>query len=561
MFQENNQTDFYLNQTLKKRYQLKTFINKGRLGRVYQAENIETGGRVAVKLLFQPLLNAEMQQAFEQSAEKWLEIGSKSLYVVRLVDYGVNAIEQPYYVMEYLSGRSLKEFLDAKPLPLHQFIQLTCQICLGLKLGHETKYSERQSNPVIHGDINPNNVFIDVEQKNIGVAKLLDFGTAQFLNTNSSIEQSIYYIGRLPYSSPERLEGEEFSCLSDIYSLGVTMFEMISGRRPWQVNSNSLISWYQAHKNSVPTPFKDIDRSLTIPSSIQELIMSCLAKKPSDRPQSINEIIQTLKQLPSGSSQKNPKQVSSAKPLEVDSRNFEEINILIPSYLSATKPIIQQKLLPLSSLVTLAGKESIWPVEKPTLQIVFPSVFKAGKENLLSLWAMLPKQRIEDHLSPRVVNYFAFLQNPHPMVLWVTLLYHPQHLPCWFPCFLDLKTFLGQKHLYFLSETEYYPLLLFKIETPHKCINAIKVSISPEQRSLFKEWLTTSQTIHSIQEEKASKKLLKAQYELWKSPIIRKLESREEVSQPDITNWKEYESVETFSQKTEEIIEEVKWID
>lgn len=561
MLKNNNHSDFYINQILKNRYQLKSLIGKGGLTRVYQAENVEIGGIVAVKLLLQPLLNIKMHQAFEQSAEKWVELGSKTLHIVRLIDYGVNEIEQPYYVMEYLPGKSLNEFLDGKPLPLSQFIQLSHQICLGLKLAHNGRNNESENNPIIHGDVSPNNIFIHLEQNFIKVAKLLDFGTAQVLNINRSRKQSLYYVGRLPYSAPERLEGEEFSCLSDIYSLGVTMFEMISGRQPWQVKSDSFISWYQAHKNLLPTAFKEIDRTLTIPSSLQDMIMACLEKRPSDRPQSIGEIIKTLKQLQSAAYKESSPKVSPAKPPVENKRDFEKIDIPIPSYIAATKPIIQHKLLPLSPIVTSVCKESRWPVEKPILQIVFPNAFKADEENLLSLWAMLPKQRIENHLSPKVVNYFAFLQNPHPMVLWVTLLYHPKHLPCWFPCFLDMKSFIGQKHLYFLSETEYYPLLLFKIETPNKCINTIKVNIFSEERSLFKEWLRTSQTTHSTQEEKASKKLLKAQYELWKSQIIRKLESVPDTSQPERNNGDEYETLESFSQMKEEVIEEVKWID
>ncbi|QXE22615.1 serine/threonine protein kinase [Richelia sinica FACHB-800] len=107
-------------------------------------------------------------------------------------------------------------------------------------------------------------------------------------------DQTKFYLGTLAYSSPEQIEGKELDNRSDIYSFGVMMFEMLTSKMPLVVSANSFGAWYKAHQFEKPRSFEEVAPNLQIPKPIQDLVMSCLAKKPAERPQSIREIINVL---------------------------------------------------------------------------------------------------------------------------------------------------------------------------------------------------------------------------------------------------------------------------
>ena len=103
------------------------------------------------------------------------------------------------------------------------------------------------------------------------------------------------FIGSLPYCSPEHMEGRKLMDVrSDIYSLGILMFEMLTGKNPFQIKSHSFSNWYQAHRFQEPIAFEEVIPDIKIPSGLKKLVLSCLAKEVSDRPQSIDEILEYL---------------------------------------------------------------------------------------------------------------------------------------------------------------------------------------------------------------------------------------------------------------------------
>ncbi|MBF2007299.1 MAG: serine/threonine protein kinase, partial [Chlorogloeopsis fritschii C42_A2020_084] len=214
---------------LSNRYQLQEIIGTGAMGRVYRAKDILLGGvPVAVKFLALSVQNNKMrlQERFEREAKTCALLGQKSIHVVRVMDYGVDANNTPFYVMEYLQGISLSDVIRKQHLTLPRFLSFIRQISLGLQSAHDGIMVDGKICPIIHRDIKPSNMLV-IQDASFGeLVKVLDFGIAKLLQADSNYTN--YYLGTLAYSSPEQMDGKELDNRSDIYSLGVMMFEMLT---------------------------------------------------------------------------------------------------------------------------------------------------------------------------------------------------------------------------------------------------------------------------------------------------------------------------------------------
>jgi len=477
-------TDPNVGRLLTKRYQIQELIGTGAMSRVYRANDILLGGvPVAIKFLALSIQNQKirLQERFEQEAKICAQLGQKSIHIVRVMDYGVDELGTPFYVMEYLQGKSLSHIIRLQPLSLARFLDLARQISLGLQCAHQGIAVEGEICPIIHRDIKPNNMLV-IQDSSFGeLVKILDFGIAKLLQVDS--KQTNYYLGTLAYSSPEQMEGKELDCRSDIYSLGVMMFEMLTGKMPLEANTHSFGEWYKMHHFQPPRSFNSVDPRLKIPESVGTLVMSCLAKESGDRPQSITEILQAL--------------------VSLEQRYKTE------------------------ALVAQHSKTELisWPKDKPIADIVFPAPISTNQEVLAALWAMLPQQEIQKRLQSTRYNQFLFTTSPHPMMLWITVLYNHQHGAKWLPCYLDMKTHSAQEIARLLGEMGYYQLLLFAREETHRVCATLLLTIAPAQCQELQHWIMTSQIVVSAAEPQSSKNLLKQEFENIKPQILMKLEA------------------------------------
>jgi serine/threonine protein kinase len=225
-----NQSAFasrYSTELLANRYQLKQLIGSGGMGEVFLAEDILLGGiPVAIKFLSQSFANSKIKQDFVREAHMSAGLSQKSLHIVRAYDYGVSQEGKPFYVMEYLNGKSLKDLI---PMHLPKFKTLLRQICLGLHCAHQGMNIDGKIYPLVHRDIKPANILVVPDPILGQLVKILDFGIAKFINYTDPVNTNNGFNGTLPYCSPEQLEGGELDSRSDIYSLGVMMFEMLTG--------------------------------------------------------------------------------------------------------------------------------------------------------------------------------------------------------------------------------------------------------------------------------------------------------------------------------------------
>ncbi|HEY9668113.1 MAG TPA: serine/threonine-protein kinase, partial [Coleofasciculaceae cyanobacterium] len=427
-------TDPNYGRLLANRYQLVKLIGKGAMGRVYQAKDMLLGGvTVAVKFISQALLTKKMRDRFYREATICAMLGERNHHIVRVRDYGVDENEVSFYVMEYLEGESLSEIIRQQPLSLPRFLNISRQICLGLQSAHRGIVIDGQLSPIIHRDIKPSNILvIQREEESLGeLVKILDFGIAKLLQSDSA--QTHSFMGTLAYCSPEQMEGKELDKRSDIYSLGVMMFEMLTGEMPILGETNSFGSWYKAHHYAPPRTFESVNPDLKLPNPLKNLVLSCLAKDPSNRPQGAEEVLRSLKSI---------------------EESLKRAQELVGEWEDKIKPPLAEKQRQARELsadeICLATS---WPKNKPLATIVFPHILKANKEFLATLWVMLDKKDIQNRLISTRYNQFLFLPSPHPIVLWLTALHNREYGARWFPCYLDLKTDLGQKIVRLLGES------------------------------------------------------------------------------------------------------------
>ena len=482
---------------LANRYQILELIAKGGMGEVFLAEDILLGGiPVAVKFLSQTVSTPKMKQDFIHEALMSAALSQKSLHIVRAHDYGVSEAGKPFYVMEYLKGKSLKDLI---PMPLPNFLTLTRQICLGLNCAHQGINFEGQIYPLVHRDIKPANILVVPDPILGQLVKILDFGIAKFVNYASTFSTNKGFNGTLPYSSPEQLEGGELDSRSDIYSLGVVMFEMLTGAKPWQPETNLFGAWYKAHHFEAPQAIANVNPQLKLPQQLNDLIMACLEKTPSDRPQNMEEILQVL----------------------------NSVDKSITSGYSATPAPESTPKTPVVSGLPLAIEKKCWkltwPKNKPIQEIVFPQTLDIAPKSVTTICLMLPEEEIHKRAVCQIRNQFIWITDPHPMLLWVTLLYTPALGLKWLPCYLNMQNPQNHQLVYALAEHERYPVVCFTLEAPHDCANVLSSYIDFNRRQMLKTWVEQSKSLPPSAKAHLSKNLLKEQYKQMQAQILQQM--------------------------------------
>lgn len=291
---------------IAQRYRLTQHISGGGMGAVFKGEDTQLFGRpVAIKFLHQNLLgedplHQQLRKRFQEEARVSTLLGEHPR-IINIFDYGIEANQQPYLVMEYLSGQSFAELMTgAEPLLPRRVVQLGRQICSGLHHAHTFTLNTLEGpeiRGVIHRDIKPSNLFVIGDANIEESVKILDFGIAK---VNSDLSQALGtqtsgFLGTARYASPEQIRGEILDHRSDIYSLGIVLYRMLSGgQMPFSPPTDSFSAWYQTHNFQPPLSFGEVYAPYPIPPLLEEVILACLSKDPVDRPGSMQELGQAL---------------------------------------------------------------------------------------------------------------------------------------------------------------------------------------------------------------------------------------------------------------------------
>jgi serine/threonine protein kinase len=248
--------------TPQNRYEFIETLGTGATSRVDKARDTLIGRTVALKTFLHGFGSSDVQKQFLREAQIIGRLAHP--FIVGLYDVGTNSDGVPYFVMEYVEGKTLEKVLDAGPLPLEKAVVWATDLAAALSRAHRAK--------VIHGDVKPANILVTKD----GQVKLGDFGIARFATQVSS---SGNLIGTPAYLSPEQIQGQTQDTRSDLFSLGIILYQMTTGVRPF---SGSSVGAVCAQIVAV-TPAPPSHHNPSLPVGFDHIVMRCLAKDPADR--------------------------------------------------------------------------------------------------------------------------------------------------------------------------------------------------------------------------------------------------------------------------------------
>ena len=274
MAQDPSATQIRPGVTLADRYRLEARIGEGAFGTVYRAFHVGLQHPIAVKVLKASV--AETPEALAQFQREGITTCRvQHPNAVSIYDFGVTPNSAAYLVMELLNGRSLKEELAQKGnLSPQRCAQVLQPISDVLTLAHEEQ--------IIHRDLKPANIFLH-ESRQGEVVKVVDFGIAKLVGeavAESLTQENL--VGTPNYIPPERILNQPYDGRSDVYSLGVMLYEMLCGQRPFQAHENSPVATIMMHLEATPPSLCEIVPE--IPEAVEAIVMRTLSKEPGERP-------------------------------------------------------------------------------------------------------------------------------------------------------------------------------------------------------------------------------------------------------------------------------------
>ncbi|WAH35493.1 Stk1 family PASTA domain-containing Ser/Thr kinase [Alicyclobacillus dauci] len=249
------------------RYQLQEPIGGGGMAIVYRAVDTLLDRVVAIKMLRSQFAeDDEFVSRFRQEAQAAARLSHPN--IVNVYDVGV-AEKEYYIVMEYVDGPTLKDIIVKRaPLPVNEVLDITKQICAALSHAH--------TEHIIHRDVKPHNILVN----KFGVVKVADFGIARAVTGNTITDrQATSVLGSVHYFSPEQARGAQTDAKSDIYSLGVVMYEMLTGSLPF--SGSSPVSVALKHLREPFVEPRELNKS--IPQSVENVVLRCMVKTPEGR--------------------------------------------------------------------------------------------------------------------------------------------------------------------------------------------------------------------------------------------------------------------------------------
>ncbi len=261
---------------LDNRYELVEFVGKGGMALVYKALDKRTNHFVAVKILRPEFNNdAEFLTRFEREAVAASKMSHHN--IVNLLDVGLDG-DCRYLVMEYVEGRTLKDIIQERgSLPPTTAAQIAIRVLSALQHAHK--------NGIIHRDIKPQNILVHAE----GMIKVADFGIARVAGSNTISKEDLV-MGSVHYFSPEQARGEDVTFASDIYSVGVVLYEMLTGYVPF--DGETPVAVALQHISAEPKPLTELKPD--IPKSLEMIVLKAMQKRSEDRYQSALEMAQDL---------------------------------------------------------------------------------------------------------------------------------------------------------------------------------------------------------------------------------------------------------------------------
>ncbi len=277
-------------------YRIVDRLGQGGMGVVYKAEDTKLDRFVALKFLPpESTRDPDAKTRFIREAKAASTLQHNNICTLHDIDETADG--QSFIVMDHYEGETLKTKIERGPLKIEESLNIAIQIAQGLEEAHKHQ--------IIHRDIKPANVLISTG----GVVKILDFGLAKLVG-QTVLTQTGAAMGTAAYMSPEQSWGETLDGRADIWSLGVVMYEMVTGQRPFKGEYDALMF---SIANAQPEPLTALRTG--VPMELEWIVQKCLSKIPAERYQHIDELLVDLRSCSKGSSQRGSQPQLAAKPL------------------------------------------------------------------------------------------------------------------------------------------------------------------------------------------------------------------------------------------------------
>jgi serine/threonine protein kinase len=257
-------------------------FGRGNMSVVYRAIDTKLERTVALKFFTKEFKDSEKQVRFIREAQAASRLVHPNICTVYTVDETAHG--QPFMVMPFLEGMTLEERINQGTMKIGRAVNYAVQTARGLSAAH--------AEGIVHRDIKPANLFIESD----GVIKILDFGVAKWTlkSDSANTTQEGTLVGTVNYMSPEQVRGKEVDARSDIWAVGVVLYEMLTGIKPFSGNNN-IIATISAISTKKPDPITSLRSS--VPADVEKIVIRALEKRPDDRYQNINEMLRDLRAL------------------------------------------------------------------------------------------------------------------------------------------------------------------------------------------------------------------------------------------------------------------------
>ncbi len=293
-------------------YRLERILGEGGMGQVWLATRADGlyQRRVALKLLRPGFADPKLRLRFTR--ERQILARLEHPHIARLLDAGISDDLQPYLALEYVDGEPITDWCHARDLPLDTRLRLFLQTCDAVSHAH--------ANLIVHRDLKPSNILVtpldEVRLLDFGIAKLLDTGERALDRTGTGMRMAF----TLHYAAPEQIRGDPVTTMTDVYSLGVVLYELLTGVRPYRLKRHSDAEWEQAilevdpvrpsltlmrgevdaHQVSATDALAMRRRGRAIAGDLDNIVLKALAKRPEQRYSSVEALVLDLKRYRDG---------------------------------------------------------------------------------------------------------------------------------------------------------------------------------------------------------------------------------------------------------------------
>lgn len=261
------------------RYRLIRKVGEGGMGEVFEAEQVRLKRKVAVKIL-KPNVASDQEAVTRLQREAQSTTGHGHPNIVNALDFGRGEDGRVYLVMEWLDGESLDARLEREMIDVPTALEIMMQTCSGLEEAHD--------HDLVHRDLKPANLFLTHDRHGTLVVKILDFGIAKRGAAENKLTATGVLIGTPNYMAPEQASGDPIDARTDIYALGVILYELLTGDVPFRADTAFVVLHQHVSRTPAAPSAAAPDRGIS--PSLDAIVLRCLAKRPDDRFDSVRAL-------------------------------------------------------------------------------------------------------------------------------------------------------------------------------------------------------------------------------------------------------------------------------